>query len=91
MGCDVEVFCYDIKVLPEVEADCFLKHAIIRTVRKKIELLVGKFILGGNNIFTSCNLNETLLVDSRYKDNNYTIRIDHSTKMSFNLNSVKNY
>lgn len=81
---DLHVFIYDLCITPEIINDAFLIHQVARRGHKKLEMLLGIYQISGKNIFTTSDIQESLVVKAEYKNQEYTITVDASTKAYFN-------
>lgn len=90
VGGDLSVYIYDIQIKPEAINDSFLTHAIFRMCKKKLEMMLGIYVISGNNIFTTCDIPESFKMNVEYKGVVYEIIIDAGTKSFFSGNRLNN-
>ena len=64
----MQIFCYDVKISPEAVDDSFFRQTLMKIGKRRMEMLVGHFVIGGHNIFTTTNLDESLKFNVNYKD-----------------------
>lgn len=67
IGSDLSVFIYEVQIRPEAINDSFLTHAIFKICRKKLEMLLGIYVISGNNIFTTSDIPESFKMQVEYK------------------------
>jgi len=92
IGGDLSVYIYEIQIKPEAINDSFLTHSVFRMCKKKLEMMLGIYVISGNNIFTTCDIPESFKMNVEYKSVVYEIIIDAGTKSFFSgnrLNSLK--
>ncbi len=92
IGGDLSVYIYEIQMKPESINDSFLTHSVFRMCKKKLEMMLGIYVISGNNIFTTCDIPESFKMNVEYKSVVYEIIIDAGTKSFFSgnrLNSLK--
>jgi len=63
---------------------------VVDKVDKKIELLIGKYIYSGYNIWTTQQLDQTYYVDTRFMGKKCRLKIDHSGEHCVNTSDVDN-
>jgi hypothetical protein len=56
LGSELNVFIYEVHVNPEVISDTFLTHSIFRICKRKLEMMLGIYVISGKNIFTTADL-----------------------------------
>mmetsp|Transcript_23219 Transcript_23219/g.22780 ORF Transcript_23219/g.22780 Transcript_23219/m.22780 type:complete len:98 (+) Transcript_23219:454-747(+) len=53
-------------------------------------MICGHYVLGGQNLFTLEDLDDSIIIKTNYKSEEYTIKVDHETKSSFNGSNLCN-
>jgi len=81
---DLNVYIYDVAITPEIINDAFLIHSIFKMCKKKLEMMLGIYVISGRNIFTTCDINESFQMKVEYKGCEYQIIIDAASKHFFN-------
>lgn len=76
----LKVWYYDIKVDPEIIKDSFLLHQIYRQCKVQLTSTFGLYVISGNNLFTSHDLEESIALTVNYKEIEYSVYIDHGSK-----------
>lgn len=61
---------------------------IISRETQKIELIFGKFIHSGFNIWTTKNTDETLLIETKHMGRSITLKIDHESEYVVNTSDI---
>lgn len=57
---------------------------------KKIELLIGKFIYSGYNIWTTQRLDESYVIDTKLMGRKVQLKIDHVGEYTVNTQDIHN-
>ena len=83
IGSDLSVYQYEIIIEPEVMFDSFISNMIFRSIQKRIESLLGLVVLAGKTLFTPTDLNETLVIETKYNDIQYSVTINADSKTYF--------
>ena len=63
---------------------------VISRENQKIELIFGKFISSGFNIWTTKNTDETLLIETKHMGRSITLKIDHESEYVVNTADIHN-
>lgn len=63
---------------------------VISRENQKIELIFGKFISSGFNIWTTKNTDETLLIETKHMGRSITLKIDHESEYVVNTSDIHN-
>lgn len=79
----VHVFLYEITISPDVLMDSFLQHQVFRLLKKRLEGLFGLYVISGRSLFCTLEIAETLILTTNFRDIDYVVKIDASTKHYF--------
>lgn len=60
LGQELAVFQYDVSIQPDAMSDTFIMQGIFRTIKKKIDALLGLYVNSGRLVFTTTKLDESL-------------------------------
>jgi len=85
---DLNVYIYQFQITPEGMYDPYIVHKIFGIGMKNIERAMGVYVLSGSNIFTSCELVDSIKFQVQYKSVDYDIVIDHTTKHFFSAKDL---
>jgi hypothetical protein len=80
LGAELHVYYYDISISPEVIADSYVIHGIFRNIKKRLDMMMDIHVISGKNIFTTTNLEESILIKAEFKNQEYDVVIDADTK-----------
>jgi hypothetical protein len=76
IGGEMNVYIYDIQIRPEVINDSYITHYIFKMCKKKLEMMLGIFVISGNNIFTTNAIVDSFQMNVTCKDVIYELIID---------------
>jgi len=92
-----QMFQYPLRIRddvddPQSEYKCtqFEMDKVVDREKKRIEMLVGKYIHSGFNLWTEQQLNETLLVDTKLQGKKIMLVIDHQGEYIVNTADIDN-
>jgi len=60
LGQELAVFQYDVSIQPDAMSDTFIMQGIFRTIKRKIDALLGLYVNSGRLVFTTTKLDESL-------------------------------
>lgn len=80
LGTDLNVFYYDISIIPEIISDAYVIHGIFRNCKKQLEMMLGIHVLSGRSIFTTTDLSESIVIKAQFKSQEYDVVIDVDSK-----------
>jgi hypothetical protein len=63
---------------------------VVERERQRIELLIGKFIYSGFNIWTTQPLDQSFLFQSKLMGNKVTLKIDFEGEYTVNTSDIEN-
>ena len=61
-------------------SDSYIMQGVFRACKKKVDAILGLYIQSGRNVFTTTNLEETVTINVRFREIEYTIIIDATSK-----------
>lgn len=73
--------------------DQYITHRIFRNINKKIEVLLGLYVIAGKTIFTTTDITESITIESEFRGIKYNVIINHQSKNFFSgkeLEKAKN-
>ena len=92
-----QMFQYPLRIRddiedPNSEYKCtqYEMEKVVDRERKRIEMLVGKYIHSGFNLWTEQQLTETLMVDTKLQGRKVTLVIDHEGEFIVNTADIDN-
>jgi Leu/Phe-tRNA-protein transferase len=74
------VYQYDLTVLPDHMSDSYIMQGVFKACKKKADAILGLYIQSGRNVFTTTNLEETVTMNVKFREIEYTIIIDAESK-----------
>jgi hypothetical protein len=80
LGSELNVYYYDVAIVPEVISDAYVVHGIFRNIKKKLDLMLGIHVLSGRSLFTTTDLQESILIKAEFKSQQYDVIIDCESK-----------
>ncbi len=80
---DLNVNIYSFTVSPEEMIDNYVTYKVMSMLKKQLERLIGVFVTSGKNIFTVKEIEGNIELDTLYKKEKYTVKIDTSSKSNF--------
>jgi aubergine-like protein len=80
LGTELNVFYYDVAIMPEVISDAYVVHGIFRNIKKKLDMLLGIHVLSGRSLFTTTDLDESICIKAEFKSQQYDVIIDSDSK-----------
>lgn len=90
LGQELSVYQYEVSISPDVMADSYIIHGIFRMIRRKVESLLGLYVISGKSVFTTTELNESLLIQTEFQGVQYEIVISAESKKFFSGKSLEN-
>jgi hypothetical protein len=87
LGKELSVYQYEVVVSPEVD-DCYITHGIFRSIKKRAETILGLYVISGKSIFTTTDLEESVLIQAEFHGVNYDVLIGVDTKKRFDGKSL---
>lgn len=80
LGTELNVYYYDISISPEVISDSYVIHGIFRNCKKQLDMIMDIHVLSGRSIFTTTDLEESILIKTEFKSQQYDVIIDVDSK-----------
>lgn len=74
------MYQYDLTVLPDHMSDSYIMQGVFKACKKKADAILGLYIQSGRNVFTTTDLDQTVTMDVKFRDINYTVIIDAESK-----------
>lgn len=68
--------------------DAYLLHGIFRSIKRRVESILGLYVISGKSVFTTTDLQESLLIKAEYKSNKYDVLINADNKKFFSGKSL---
>jgi hypothetical protein len=87
---DLSVYQYEVCITPDVMQDTFIIHNIFRTIKKKMESLLGLYVISGKSVYTTSDLSESLLFKTKFRDMEYDVLINAESKSFFSGKTLTN-
>lgn len=67
-GSDLAVYLYEMRIEPNLITDNFINYCVVKCLRKKLEMILGIYAPSGKNIFTTTDLNESIMMECNIKN-----------------------
>lgn len=77
---ELDVYLYDVIITPENICDAYITHGIFRSIRKRLSMIMDIHVISGKNLFTTTNLEESILIKAEYNNQEYDVLIDSESK-----------
>jgi hypothetical protein len=61
-------------------SDSYIMQGVFKACKRKVDAILGLYVQSGRNVFTTTNIEETLTIDVKFRDIEYTIIIDAASK-----------
>ena len=68
--------------------DAYVVHGVFRNIRRRVESLLGLYVISGKSVFTTTDLTESLLLEAEFQSNKYEVVISADTKKFFSGKSL---
>lgn len=88
LGEKLSVFQYEVVITPDVMQDTYLIHSIMRSIKKKMDSLLGLYVISGRSLYTNVDLEESLLLQTTFRSLEYTVLINVESKAHFSGDSL---
>ena len=92
LGNKLSVYLYSISITPEIIDDAYIIHGIFGNLRRRLNSILDIHTISGRNLFTTTDLQESILIKSEFKNQEYEVLIDVGTKhfvSGANMDSLK--
>ena len=66
LGTELSVFQYEVSVSPDVMQDAYIIHGIFRAIKRRVESILGLYVISGKSVFTTTDLSESLLIKTEF-------------------------
>jgi hypothetical protein len=70
--------------------DAYIVHGIFRSIKRRVESILGLYVPSGNSVFTTTDLSESIVIKTEFQSTKYEVLINSDSKKSFNGNSLEN-
>ena len=80
LGQELSVFQYEVIVTPDTMHDAYITHGIFRQIKRKVESLLGLYVISGNSLFTTTDLTDSLLIEATFQNEKYEVLISVDSK-----------
>ena len=80
---DLSVYQYEIIISPDVMHEDYITQNIIRIINSNLIQLLGQYVLAGKTVFTTTDLDESLLIEAKFNQMDYLVKINHESKKYF--------
>lgn len=87
-GSELSVYQYDVSVTPDVMVDAYVLHGIFRNIKRRVESILGLYVISGKSVFTTTDLQESLLIKAEFRSNKYDVLINADSKKFFSGKSL---
>jgi hypothetical protein len=88
LGQELSVFQYEVEVTPDVMQDAYVIHGIFRSIRRRVESILGLYVISGRSVFTTTDLTESLLIQTEFQSIKYEVVISVDSKKFFSGKSL---
>lgn len=61
-------------------SDAYIMQGIFKTIKRKVDAILGLYVTSGRAVFTTTNLEESLLIPCVFRGINYDVSIDVESK-----------
>lgn len=83
LGSELNVYQYDVTVLPEVMSDSFIIQNVFKGIKRQVESIFGLYLISGRSLYSTYNLEETLLIETKFQGIDYKVSINAESKTHF--------
>lgn len=77
---DLSVFQYDVSLQPDHMSDAYIMQGIFKQIKKRVDAMLGLYVTSGRNIFTTTDLDESLVIETKFREISYTVIINVDSK-----------
>lgn len=88
LGEKLSFYQYEVCITPDVIQDAYLIHSIMRSIKKKMDSLLGLYVVSGRSLYTNVDLEESLLLQTTFRSLEYTVLINVESKAHFTGDSL---
>jgi hypothetical protein len=88
LGTELSVFQYDVSVTPDVMQDAYIIHGIFRAIKRRVESILGLYVISGRSVFTTTDLTESLLIKTEFQSTKYDVLINAESKKFFSGKNI---
>lgn len=69
--------------------DAYVIHGIFRSIRRRVESMLGLYVISGKSIFTTTDLADSLVIQAEFQSIKYEVLISVDTKKFFSGKSLE--
>lgn len=70
--------------------DTYIINNVFRTIRRKLEAILGLYVNSGRSIFTTTDLTDSLLIITEFQGSKYEVLINAESKKFFSGKNLAN-
>jgi len=85
---ELQVYQYELAVTPDVMTDSYIIQNVLRTVKRKMESLLGLHVVSGRSVYTTSDLTESFLIITEFRGQKYEVLINAESKTFFSGKSL---
>lgn len=83
LGQELSVYQYEVSVLPDHMSDAYIMQGIFRTIKRRVDAILGLYVTSGRAVFTTTDLEESIEIDVKFRDIDYKVLINAESKRYF--------
>lgn len=80
---DLSVWQYEVTVLPDHMSDTFIMQGIFKSIKRKVDVILGLYVTSGRTVFTTTDLEENVVIETEFRGIQYTVAINADSKKFF--------
>jgi len=61
-------------------SDAYIMQGIFKQIKKRVDAMLGLYVTSGRNIFTTTDLDESLVIETKFREISYTVIINVDSK-----------
>lgn len=88
LGQELSVYQYEVIVTPDVMQDSYVIHGIFRSIKRRVESLLGLYVISGKSVFTTTDIEDSILIKAEFQSNKYDVVISADSKKFFSGKSL---
>jgi hypothetical protein len=69
--------------MPDHMSDTFIMQGIFRTIKRKVDTMLGLYVTSGRSVFTTSKLDDSLLIPCDFRGISYEVCINHESERYF--------
>ncbi len=87
-GTELSVYQYEISINDDIMHESFILHGIFRQIKRRVESILGLYVISGKSVFTTTDLQESLLIKAEFQSKKYEVLINADSKKYFSGKSI---